>query len=236
MYVECIVVNLQPLKMVLKIQSGQAVSAVFIIFPMNTKPLIGILGAIGSGKSAVATAFGNLGCAVVDADKMALAIIEKKEVIDSIIAIFGPEVVASDGSIDRAKLSEKVFSDAALLQKLNAIIHPPVLSQTEKLINEYFAAPDVPAVVLDVPLLMETGWHKRCDVLVFVESAPEIRYQRVAKKGRFSADQIKKRENFQISLDKKKEIVQYIVQNNSDWVSLADQVARIYSAVMKVWG
>lgn len=203
---------------------------------MNTKPVIGLLGAIGSGKSSVASAFADLGCAVIDADKMALELLFQQDIIDQLRSLFGSDILNFDGAIDRTKLAKKAFSNEASLEQLTAIIHPPVLHQAQLLLNQYFVAPGVPAVVLDVPLLMETGWHTRCDALVFVDCLPETRYQRVVKKGRFSPDEIKKRENFQISLDKKKEIAQYIVQNNSDLSDMADQVARIYSAVLKAWG
>jgi dephospho-CoA kinase len=200
---------------------------------MNKKPVIGLLGGIGSGKSSVASILGDLGCAVIDADQLAREVMDDKDIVDTVKVVFGPEILTSDGTINRAKLAENVFSDMAMLERLTAIIHPPVLKQTERLLAEYLAAPSVSAVVLDVPLLMEANWHKRCDILVFVESELSIRQQRVKRNGRFSADQIKKRENFQISLEKKKEIAQYSIQNNSDLSDLAGQVAQVYSAIMK---
>ncbi len=200
---------------------------------MQTKPIIGILGGIGSGKSTVAAAFGRLGCAVIDADKMALEMLIDKDVVGQIVDIFGPDIMLPTGEIDRKKLADRVFSSSDQLQKLNDIIHPRVLRQTEILLAQYQADDAVEAIVLDIPLLMETGWHTRCDVLVFVDSDLAVRQIRVHQKGRFDADQIKKRENFQISLDKKREIAQYIVKNNSDLSDLAEQVARIYSAVLK---
>jgi dephospho-CoA kinase len=153
---------------------------------MNTKPVIGLLGSIGSGKSAVALAFSNLGCAVIDADKMALELLCHQDIIDAIKSLFGSEVLNYDGMVDRAKLAEKVFSNEASLEQLTTIIHPPVLRQAEQLLEQYVTAPGVPAIVLDVPLLMETGWHTRCDKLVFVETSPEICRQRVIQKRHFS--------------------------------------------------
>lgn len=200
---------------------------------MQTKPIIGILGGIGSGKSTVAAAFGRLGCAVIDADKMALEMLIDKDVVGQIVDIFGPDIMLPTGEIDRKKLADRVFSSSDQLQKLNDIIHPRVLRQTGILLAQYQADDAVEAIVLDIPLLMETGWHTRCDVLVFVDSDLAVRQTRVRQKGRIDADQIKKRENFQISLDKKREIAQYIVKNNSDLSDLAEQVARIYSAVLK---
>jgi len=201
---------------------------------MQAKPVIGILGGIGSGKSTVAAAFGRQGCAIIDADKMALEMLVDEDVGRQIADIFGPDVFLPKGGIDRKKLADRVFSNPELLKKLNEIIHPRVLKQTETLLARYLADEAIPAIALDVPLLMETGWHTRCDVLVFVEGDLAVRETRVHQKGRFDADQIKKRENFQISLDKKREIAQYIVKNNSDLSDLAEQVARIYSAVLKM--
>ncbi len=201
---------------------------------MQAKPVIGILGGIGSGKSSVAAVFGRLGCAIIDADKMALEMLVDEDVGMQITDVFGPNVILPKGEIDRKKLADRVFSNPELLKTLNGIIHPRVLKQTETLLARYLADEAIPAIALDVPLLMETGWHTRCDVLVFVESDLAVRETRVRQKGRFDADQIKKRENFQISLDKKREIAQYIVKNNSDLSDLAEQVARIYSAVLKM--
>jgi dephospho-CoA kinase len=203
---------------------------------MNTKPVIGLLGGIGSGKSSVASILADLGCAVIDADQMARGVLDDEGVINAVKAVFGSDILTSEGGINRSKLAEKAFSDAAVLERLTAIVHPPVLEQAEKLLAEYLVIPGISAIVLDVPLLMETNWHKRCDVLVFVDSDASIRQQRVSQKGRFSADQIKKRENFQISLEKKEEVAQYIIQNNSDLSDLADQVAQVYSAIMKIRG
>jgi len=152
---------------------------------MQAKPVIGILGGIGSGKSTVAAAFGRLGCAVIDADKMALEVLINKDAVKQIMDIFGPDIVLLQGEIDRKKLADRVFSNPELLKKLNEIIHPRVLKQTETLLARYLADEAIPAIALDVPLLMETGWHTRCDVLVFVEGDLAVRETRVHQKGRF---------------------------------------------------
>jgi dephospho-CoA kinase len=201
---------------------------------MKIKPVIGLLGGIGSGKSTVANQFANLGCAVIEADQIAHDVIEEPDVIDTISAVFGPNVLSSDEMIDRSKLAARVFEDAEQLEKLQTIVHPPVLEKCEQLLTQYLSTPSVPAVVLDIPLLLESGLDRRCNVLIFVESPPAQRFQRaIAKKG-LSEDQIKKRENFQISLDKKRQIAQYTLQNNSDLSDLAEQVAHIYSTLMKI--
>lgn len=203
-----------------------------IISKMKNKPVVGLLGGIGSGKSTVANQFANLGCGVIDADRMAHEVIEDKDVVDTISSLFGPEVLASDGMVDRSKLAAKVFEDPEQLEKLQAIIHPPVLEQCQKLLKQYLAASSVPAVILDVPLLLESGMDKQCNILIFVESSPALCLQRALAKKGLSREQIKKRENFQISLDKKRQIAHYTIKNNSDMSDLAEQVVQVYSAIM----
>jgi len=200
---------------------------------MNSKPVIGILGGIGSGKSTDALQIANLGCAVIEADKMAHDVLDNEDVIGTISTIFGADTLSPEGTVVRSKLAEKVFDNAELLEKLQSIIHPPVMEQCEDLLARYLAAPSIPAVVLDIPLLMESGVDRRCDVLIFVESPPSARLQRAKEYKGLSPEQIKKREKFQISLDKKRGIAHYVVQNNSDLSGLAEQVAQIYSAIMK---
>ena len=85
--------------------------------------------------------------------------------------------------------------------------------------------------MLDVPLLMEVGWHVRCDFLIYVETREDIRHQRLERCRNLDKNQQKKRENLQISLDKKKEVANFIIENNSDVSDLAKQVEKIYSAI-----
>ena len=101
----------------------------------GTKPIIGIIGGIGSGKSAVAAELGKLGCKVIDADRIAHELLEKKSVKDKILTYFGPEILNLKGKIDRRKLAEIVFADAGKLASLNRVIHPLVLKKTEKFIE-----------------------------------------------------------------------------------------------------
>ena len=101
------------------------------------------------------------------------------------------------------------------------------MTQTEKLIKKYESQNQVKAIVLDMPLLVEVGWEKRCDRLIFVDCRADIRLQRSKKAGILSEEKLKNRENFQISLDKKKIIADNTIDNNSGFEALAKQVADI---------
>ena len=198
---------------------------------VRRKPVIGILGGIGSGKSTVAAEFAKLGCEVVDADKIAHELLDQAEIRQQIVGLCGKGILDSAGKIDRKKLAEMVFADAQRLSSLNNIIHPLVLKRAEELIGLYKHRAEVKAIVLDIPLLAEVGWEKLCDKLVFVDCRRQTRIDRVKKMGVFDKNQIKIRENFQISLDKKAKLADNIVDNNSDFSALVRQVANIFSHI-----
>jgi dephospho-CoA kinase len=198
----------------------------------GTKPIIGILGGIGSGKTTVANAFAKAGCKVIDADKIAHELLEQKDVKSSIINIFGKAILTIEGKINRKKLADVVFEDSGKIKAINGIIHPLVLAQVEALISEYNTQNQVKAIVLDMPLLAEVGWEKRCNKLIFVDCKADLRLKRTMKNGILNESQLKRRENFQISLDKKKSIADNVLDNNSDCEALAKRVADILSDVV----
>ena len=200
---------------------------------MLKKPTIGILGGIGSGKSTVARLFGTLGCAVIDADVLAHEVLAEPETVAVIVKRFGPEVMNNSGEINRRALAGQVFDSPEAIEFLNNLIHPGVLQKCHRLITQYSKDKTIAAIVLDMPLLMEVGWEKKCDFLVFVDSGEVQRLEWAMKNGKIDVKQLKKRENWQISLDKKKQIAHYNVYNNSDESDVAEQIAQIFSSITK---
>jgi len=188
------------------------------------------LGGIASGKSTVAAEFAKLGCKVVNADKITHELLEKEAVKRQVVAAFGPSILDSKGRIDRRKLAQIVFADTHKLSSLNLIIHPLVLEHAERQIERYSRQNQVRAIVLDMPLLAEVDWAKRCDRLIFVRCSKRIRAERAKKMG-FDKNQLKIRENFQISLDNKAGIADNTIENNSDFSALVRQVADIFTDI-----
>lgn len=200
---------------------------------ISNKPVIGILGGIGAGKSTVARGFGALGCVVIDADGLAHAVLCEPETIAAVCERFGPDVLNPAGQIDRAALAGRVFECSDDIAFLNGLVHPAVLKKCEELIRQYRSRDDIAAIVLDMPLLVEAGWEKKCDFLVFVDCEESKRLERMRKNGKLDVEQLKKRENFQISLDKKRPIAHYRVNNNSDESDVVEQIAQIFSSITK---
>jgi dephospho-CoA kinase len=137
------------------------------------------------------------------------------------------------GGIDRTALADRIFDDPDELEALNAMIHPQVLAEVEKRIGTYRLDDRYPAIVLDMPLLLEVGWDRRCDRIVFVQcDAPQRSRNFQQKLGCKTAD-LEKREKNQISLDKKEARADNIVINNSDLATLVKQVTEIFTNVFK---
>ncbi len=200
---------------------------------LHKKPIIGILGGIGSGKSTAAAEFVKLGCSVIDADKIAHKLLDTPEIKKNILSIFGNNILDGSGNISRHKLGEIVFNSQDLLKKLTDILHPDVIAEIERQVQYLQGDRTVKAIVLDIPLLLETGLEKRCDRLIFVKCDLKKRVERAAKNSFFDAKQLKIRENLQISLDKKASIAENTIDNNSDLSALARQVADIFPYVFK---
>ncbi|MFC1760883.1 dephospho-CoA kinase [Planctomycetota bacterium] len=194
---------------------------------VSPKPVIGIIGGIGSGKSTVALAFADLGCRIIDADALAHQILQEPVTAAQVIELLGDEIRDAQGQIDRSQIAAQVFRDPAALSALNQLIHPHVLAQCEALLAHYQADPTVAAVVLDMPLLIEVGWDNRCDHIVFVQCDQATREARAREKGIDKAD-FRTREKTQISLDKKQNRADNTLSNNSDVSAVVRQVTEIF--------
>ena len=137
--------------------------------------ILGLTGSVGMGKSATAQFFAEAGAAVHDADAVVHRLYEG-EAVEAIERAF-PGTTAS-GKVDRARLGVRVLGDAATLKRLEAIIHPMVHEAERRLIAEAEAA-GKKVVVLDIPLLFETGSDRRCDAVVVVSAPAEVQRARV---------------------------------------------------------
>ena len=192
-----------------------------------------MMGGIASGKSTVAKLLEQSGCAVIDADAIAGEVLQTAEVKGQIAKMFGVDIFDTFGQIDRKKLAAIVFESTENISAINSIIHPLVFAHSEELIAEYNSDKNIKAIVLDMPLLLEVGWDKRCDKLLFVDCEAEIRLARSKKRADFDEKKIKKRENFQISLDKKADIAHYTICNNHGLLELARQLDDIFPCLVK---
>jgi dephospho-CoA kinase len=148
--------------------------------------ILGLTGSIGMGKSTTAKLFAEAGVPVYDADAAVHQLYEG-EAAPAIEAAF-PGTTAG-GKVDRAKLSARVVHDAAAMKQLEQIVHPMLGASRQK----FFADAEdacVPVVVVDVPLLFETGGEKRVDAVVVVTTSPELQRERVLARGTMDTEKL----------------------------------------------
>lgn len=143
-------------------------------------PLIALTGGIASGKSTIARRLAEHGAVVVDADQIVRDVqAPGSPVLDAIATAFGDDVIASDGSLDRAALGARVFGDAEALKRLNVIVHPAVRAESARRFAAAFAADADAVVVYDVPLLVEARVDDPWDRIVVAHAPADERLRRL---------------------------------------------------------
>jgi dephospho-CoA kinase len=206
-------------------------SAALLMF--KGKPIIGIAGGIGSGKSFVARLFGEMGCCVIHADDQVRAAYNDPEIRNTLRSWWGESVFHPDGTIDRRSIAGRIFSDDFERERLEKLLHPWIAIQRDQLMADAVQDPDVKAFVWDTPLLFETALEKECDVLVFVEAPQELRFNRVKETRGWEPEEIIRREKLQWPLDKKQKLAHYVVVNTADVVTSRSQVREILSRILE---
>jgi dephospho-CoA kinase len=193
---------------------------------------IGLTGGIGSGKSTVAARLAELGAVVIDSDRLAREVVQVGSPgLARVVERFGPSVLLPDGSLDRPRLGQLVFSDPAALADLNAIVHPLVRARSEALSSQAAAGGAV-AVVQDVPLLVENKLAGGYDRVIVVEAPLELRLQRLAGRG-LDEETARARIAAQASDDERRAVAD-IVLNNSG--SVAELMAQVDAAWARLAG
>ncbi len=172
--------------------------------------IIGITGGIGSGKSTLALCFFAHGIPVIDADEIArFALTPASECFPDVAALFGNDAVRSDGTLDRAYIANKVFSDQALRNALNDIVHPYVIREMIRRTGSLNA----PIAVWDVPLLFESGTDAFCACTIAVLCSEEIRIARVMQRDRLNEETIRARIRAQMPDDAKEQLATFTIRN-----------------------
>jgi dephospho-CoA kinase len=193
---------------------------------------VGLTGGIATGKSFVLSVLEDLGCQVIDADRIAHEAIEPdKPAYSDIVKRFGHGILLADGRIDRQKLGSIVFGDEKARLELNAIVHPRVFEAQQRWFDELSSVqPDVIAVV-DAALMIETGSHKRFDCLVVVHCAPDIQLSRLMSRNKLSREDALKRIGSQMPSKDKLQFADYVIDTSGTMEGTRDQVRLLHRAL-----
>jgi dephospho-CoA kinase len=196
------------------------------------RPIIGIVGGIGSGKTYVANLFGEFGCLVIGSDEQVHKAYQSEGVKRTLRQWWGDKVFQADGRLDRSRVAEVVFSDPEQRRRLEALIHPLVAAAREQTMARHADDPQVVAWVWDTPLLYEAHLHGQCDAVVFVEAPLEARRQRVLESRGWSAEELALREGAQMALDGKRRLADHVIRNSAGPDEVRQQVKDVLSRVL----
>lgn len=175
---------------------------------------IGLTGGIASGKSTVAAELRKLGVPIFDADAEAkLAVAKGSEGLAQVGALLGAEYITATGELDRARVAERIFHDKEALHGVEAIIHKIVWARAEEFLAQC-KEDDVPAAVLDVPLLIECGWYKQVDSVWLVAVSRRQQIERAMKRSGMTEAEVEARIAAQMSLAEKKKYADVVIDNS----------------------
>lgn len=187
--------------------------------------IIGLTGGVACGKSSAVAYFTKYGATVIDADKISKEVSESKHVIEEICRQFGSEV-ASGGKLERKKIAKIVFGDKEKLEKLNSIMHPPII---EKIKVEIEKNRGKKLVIVDIPLLYEVGFEKYLDKVIVVSAPFEIQLSRLLARDNRDYETAVAMIKAQMSLSEKKKKADIVIENGGTKEELGDKV---YETVM----
>jgi len=194
---------------------------------MHKKTVIGLTGSFGTGKTTVAGIFRSLGATIIDADILAKQAIKPgSRAYRSVIQEFGKGVLRKDGIVNRKKLAGIVFSSRNKLTKLTSFIHPVVIQQIKKRVKRAQKG----IIVIDVPLLIESGLEKIVDKIVVVKTSRATQIKRCVKKG-FSESDVKMRIRHQLALAKKIQRADFVIDNNGSKTDTGKKVKKLWRVI-----
>ena len=194
---------------------------------------IGLTGGIGSGKSTVAAALADLdGVTVIDADEIARHIVEPGQpALEELAREFGSDILLTDGRLDRKLLAERAFSDETATRRLNAIMHPRIISEASRRLDHAERNGAV-AGVYDMPLLFETGQAEKFDTVIVVDVEREERVRRLAEHRGIDPADARRRMAAQIDDEERRNGADIIIDNNGPLTALEPQVRSIVAPII----
>lgn len=194
---------------------------------------IGLTGGIASGKSTVSAELRRLGLPIFDADAEAkLAVAKGSEGLAQVIEALGSEYLTAEGELNRAKVAERVFHDKEALKTIEAIIHKIVWARAEQFMQENRSA-EKQLAVLDVPLLIECGWHKLVDSVWLVAVSRKQQIERAMLRSGMTADEVEARIAAQMSLAEKKKYADIVLDNSG---MLEETLAAVHKELAQLAG
>jgi dephospho-CoA kinase len=195
---------------------------------------VGLTGGLACGKSFVGEALREMGCLLIQADQLGHeALAPGGAAYGPVVAEFGSDVVAEDGSIDRKALAAKAFSDPKRLASLNAIVHPAVVTREEQLIADYQRQHPDGIAIVEAAILIETGSYRRFDKIVLVTCREEQQVERALRREGAAEADVRARLSRQMPLDEKRKFADFVIDTSGDKADTLRQTRAVFQSLRR---
>lgn len=193
---------------------------------------VGLTGGLASGKSLVGAALAGLGCYLIQADELGhKVLLPGGEAYDAVVHEFGEAILDDEGMIDRRRLAARVFNQPERLEKLNSLVHPPVIRR-EREIEEDIARRDPHAItVVEAAILVETRSYERFDKLIVAVCTPQQQIERAMRRDGFSKEEVMARLSRQLPLEEKIKVADYVIDTSGSKEQTLAQVRDVYDSL-----
>ncbi len=196
--------------------------------------VVGLTGGIAAGKSLVSQYLRELGAQIIDADLVARELVSPhSSAMQEIVRHFGSEIVNEDGSLKRKELGQLIFRFPEQRKVLNQIMHPRILAKITDAINEYRTLGRAPLIVVDAPLLIETGLHQLVDEVWLVDIPEELQILRLRERDELTEEAALQRLQSQLPLAEKRKYAHRIIDNSGEMLETKELIHRIWQQVVK---
>jgi dephospho-CoA kinase len=191
--------------------------------------VIGLTGGIATGKSTVCAILENAGAVIIDADRIARNLVKKNlPAYRQIVDTFGESILLPDGEINRTALGDLIFNDPRKKQLLNKIIHPQVGKETHRQLKHIEKSNPHALVILDIPLLLESGMHKDLSEVIVVYTPEHIQIKRLMVRDHISQKNALARIRSQMPIEKKKKLATIVIDNSGPLEHTRKQTLEIF--------
>jgi len=188
--------------------------------------IIGLTGGIACGKTTASDFFADQGIEIVDADLVAREVVEQGQPgLLKVVEAFGKEILQVDGTLDRQKMRDLVFADAAKRAQLEAILHPLI----RKRLTELLTLCQGQYAIFSVPLLVESGLNKQANRVLVIDVTPEVQLERLLSRDGTTLTQARAMISAQMPREKRNRMADDIIDNSGTLAQFVDQLKRHHS-------
>jgi dephospho-CoA kinase len=193
------------------------------------KRVIGLIGGMGSGKSSVGALLERRGGYLISADELGHEALRQPALIERVVARFGAAILDERGVVDRRRLGRIVFADPAELRALEDLVFPYIEPRIREEIHKAESLPEARFVVLDAAIMLEAGWDKACDAIVFVHAPEAARKERLAQQRGWTREEVQARQRAQLPVADKISRADYVLDNSGSAEETAQQIEDLIS-------